>query len=52
MVDARFLVPTVLALSFSGLIAGIFAAAGTRFATVVGALVIGSIMLSVPVGVL
>ena len=50
MVDAQFLVLIVLLLSLSGLISGIFSPARTRFATVVGALVIGSIILSVPMG--
>lgn len=52
MVDAQILVLSVLVLSVSGLVAGIFAPARIRFATVVGALVIGSIVLSIPIGIL
>lgn len=52
MVDAQFLVLSVLVLSASGFIAGIFAPTRSRFPTSAAAFVIGSIALSIPIGIL
>jgi hypothetical protein len=52
MVNTQWMVLTVLVLSLSGLIAGIFAPPRSRFATALGGLIIGSIVLSIPMGIL
>ena len=52
MVDANWLILTVLGLSLLGLIAGILAPPRSRFATALGGLIIGSIVLSIPIGIL
>ena len=52
MVNTQWMGLTVLGLSLSGLIAGIFAPPRSRFATALGGLIIGSIVLSIPMGIL
>jgi hypothetical protein len=51
MVDAKWLILTVLGFSLLGLIAGILAPPRSRFATALGGLIIGSIVLSIPIGI-
>ena len=50
MADVDRIVSTSLVLSLSALIAGIFAPPRCRFAIVLGGLIIGSVVLSIPVG--
>lgn len=52
MVDGQRMVMTCLVFGFCGLIAGILAPPRSRFATALGGLIIASIMLAVPMGVL
>ena len=50
MVDAQRMMLLVLVFSLTGLIAGILAPPRSRFATAVGGLIIGSLVLSIPIG--
>jgi hypothetical protein len=52
MVDAQRMVWACLMCALCGLIAGILAPPRSRFATALGGLIIGSIVLSIPMGVL
>jgi len=52
MVNAPWMAATVLVLSLSGLISGIFSPPRSRFATALGGLIIGSMILSIPIGIL
>lgn len=52
MVNPQLLILIVLALSLFGFAAGMFAPSRSRFATAFAGLVIGSLMLSIPIGIL
>jgi hypothetical protein len=52
MIDAEKMVLTCLVFSLCGLIAGILSPPRSRFATALGGLIIGSIILSIPMGIL
>lgn len=51
-INAEWMILTVLVLSLSGLTAGIFAPPRSRFATALGGLIIGSVVLAIPIGIL
>ena len=52
MIDAQWMVLACLVFSVCGLVAGILAPPRSRFATTLGGLIIASIVLSIPMGVL
>jgi hypothetical protein len=52
MVNGQLMVLAVLVLSLSGFIAGVLSPPRSRFATALGGLIIGSIVLSIPIGIL
>jgi hypothetical protein len=52
MIDGEKMVLACLVFSFSGLIAGILAPAGSRFATTLGSLIIALLVLAIPMGIL
>lgn len=52
MINAQLMVLTCLVFSLCGVIAGILAPPRSRFATALGGLIIGSVVLSIPMGVL
>jgi hypothetical protein len=51
-VDWLVVSPTCLAFSLCGLICGVVAPPRIRFATAMGGLIVGSIILSIPIGIL
>jgi len=52
MIDAQWMILACLAFSVSGFVAGVLAPPRSRFATALGGLIIASIVLSIPMGVL